>query len=154
MRIILEDTETAKAVLSKSKVLRDKITFYHGITDEEAATLAQALKENCTVKYFSIDGTFGVPGAMAFAGALRMNKTVKEISFENNEVGDDGAAALADALKVNKTVKRIHLNANGIGDAGAAAFADTLKINSTLKHVHLARNSLGDDGATAFAEAL
>eukprot|EP00439_Symbiodinium_sp_Y106_P028972 s4715_g3.t1 len=154
LRIILEDTETAKAVLSKSKVLRDKITFYHGITDEEAATLAEALKENCTVKYFSIDGTFGVPGAMAFAGALRMNKTVKEISFENNEVGDDGAAALADALKVNKTVKRIHLNANGIGDAGAAAFADTLKINSTLKHVHLARNSLGDDGTTAFAEAL
>ena len=76
----------------------------------------------------------GIEGAQALAGALKINKSLVDVSLNRksaahrtvsfvaqnelmllcvvvpeNKIGDAGAAALAEALNVNLTVKRIEL---------------------------------------------
>mmetsp|Transcript_5862 Transcript_5862/g.10003 ORF Transcript_5862/g.10003 Transcript_5862/m.10003 type:complete len:122 (+) Transcript_5862:45-410(+) len=64
--------------------------------------------------------------------ALKVNTTLTEIDFGENELGDEGAKYIGDVLKVNTTLKSILLYHNEIGDAGVSYIAEALKLNNTL----------------------
>jgi Ran GTPase-activating protein (RanGAP) involved in mRNA processing and transport len=51
-------------------------------------------------------------GVTTLANALKDNTTVKKINLYDNDISDEGAAALADALKVNTSVTTIDLREN------------------------------------------
>ncbi|CAE7525324.1 NLRC3 [Symbiodinium microadriaticum] len=123
--------------------------------DAGAQALAEALKENKTVKRFDFfDHRIGYAGAQALAGALMENKTLREIQLACNQIGDAGAQAFAEALKENKSVTEVSLRSNQIGDAGAWALAQAIKENKTVTEIDLSSSQIGDAGARALAEAL
>lgn len=63
---------------------------------------------------------------------------------------DDSAVAFADALKENKTLKVLGLHSNKIGDKGAIALADMLLAqNTTLTTLALQFNAIGEEGTDA-----
>jgi Ran GTPase-activating protein (RanGAP) involved in mRNA processing and transport len=100
-----------------------------------------SLHENRSV--YLVNEEFGDVGAVAFADALKVNTTVKDIHLGGNEIGAEGAAALASALNVNKTVTKINFYMNEFGDVGAAAFADALKVNTTVTDIDLSCIHIG-----------
>jgi hypothetical protein len=52
----------------------------------------------------------GAEGALALAGALKINTSLTKLLLMDNGIGNDGASALADALKVNTSVTDLNLN--------------------------------------------
>eukprot|EP00808_Paulinella_micropora_P021778 g53541.t1 len=73
-------------------------------------------------------------GAKAFAKALEVNKTLREINLGWNNIGDAGAQAIGEALKVNTSLATLILD-NKIVDAGATAIAKALQVNPILKQL-------------------
>jgi hypothetical protein len=63
------------------------------------------------------------------------------IYFSFNEFGDKGTSSLADALKVNTSIKIITFLHSKIGDDGASALAEALKVNTTLSAIDLDYNA-------------
>ena len=52
---------------------------------------------------------------------------------------------IADSLKINKNLKTLMIEKNNIGDVGADYLLDCLKINSTLTHINILINSISTD---------
>ena len=100
-----------------------------GLTDHDAAAVAEILKSNTSV--------------------------TKVILYLNEEIGDEGAKALAEALKVNATVKELILYKCGIGDDGAAALAEALRSNTSLTQLNLNLNDgIGEQGKQLLRDAV
>jgi Ran GTPase-activating protein (RanGAP) involved in mRNA processing and transport len=118
--------------------------------------LASALSEGSAVlnKIVLSNNEINDEGAIAFVGALKTNKTIKELELANCEIGVDGAKALASMLKVNKVLNKIMLSFNNIKDEGAIALGGALKTNKTLKKLELEYCGIGPEGGKALASAL
>jgi hypothetical protein len=52
---------------------------------------------------------------------------------------------IAESLKINKNLKTLMIEKNNIGDVGADYLLDCLKINSTLTHINILINSISTD---------
>jgi Ran GTPase-activating protein (RanGAP) involved in mRNA processing and transport len=89
-------------------------------------------------------------GVRALANALKENTTVKAIYLDNNVIGAEGASTLADAIKVNTTVTRINISSNVIGAEGATALADALKVNMSVTTINLRSNGISKSNGVSF----
>ena len=82
-----------------------------------------------------------------------MNKTVRELNLESNNVSDEGTTALAEALKVSFVFFR---------ELSAFSWLPLLprltnfgaQVNTTVTNLSLEENEFGDAGAIALSEAL
>eukprot|EP00048_Salpingoeca_helianthica_P009525 m.136480 g.136480 ORF g.136480 m.136480 type:complete len:263 (-) comp14889_c0_seq9:51-839(-) len=130
----------------------------------------------------SLIGTgIGAAGAVALAGALRVNTALLELELGANNFLDEGVAALAESLKVNCTLNMLSISCRtttksirvladalktntsltllglircDIEAAAAVLLADALKINTTLTTIVLSQNEFGDEGTVALADML
>ena len=64
------------------------------------------------------------------------------------------ASAFTEALKTNKHLKVLRFQDTNLRPAGAAKFAEMLKVNNVLTHLDLRHSMLKDEGVIALAEAL
>ena len=87
----------------------------------------------------------GAAGAVALAGALRTNTSLRVLSLAVNQIGNAGATALAKALRKNTSLTTLYLNENQIGNAGATALARALRTNTSLTRLELWGNQIGDE---------
>ena len=85
-------------------------------------------------------------GFIAFAKALRHNKSLLEVEFSGNIILDDGASALASTLAVNASLHTADLSVNMIGDKGVQALAAALKCNTSLTRLLLSFNRFEEQG--------
>ena len=128
-----------------------------GLTAHDATVVAEILKSNTSVMEVDLhwNTEIGDEGAKAFAEALKVNATLKELILYDCGIGGVGAAAFAESLRSNTSLTLLNLDGNEeIGDKGAKALAEALKVNTTVKELILGECCIGDDGAAALAEAL
>jgi len=119
-----------------------------------------SLINNTTLKILDINEyAIGEYGVQALSRVL--NSTIlTELNIGENNIGNKGAIDLANALKVNKTLKTLYINDNNIcnydgnENFGVAEIAAALKDNTTLTELYISRNDIGDEGAIDLAEAL
>ena len=123
----------------------------------QASAVAEALKSNSSLTFVGFRECRAVDdaGAMAIAGALKCNKTLRKLSLESTRVGDRGAAALAQAVP-QSGLSRIDLAYCPVGNAGAIAFARALVSDfCPLETLHLDYcTGITDEGAEALLAAV
>jgi len=131
--------------------------------DETGLALAEAIKQNQTLKSFSVYawGTrIGDETGLALAEAIKQNQTLKSFSVYagGTQMGDETGVALAEAIKQNQTLKSFSVDAGGtqMGDETGLALAEAIKQNQTLKSfsVDAQHTQMGDETGVALAEAI
>jgi len=125
------------------------------LKDEDAKTIANALKNNKTLKTLCLwSNKITDEGAIALADALKDNKTLLELRLADNRITDIGVSALADRLKINNTLQVLGLSGNKITDSGAISLARLVFKNDVLKELCLRDNHISDAGMIAMAKSL
>ena len=90
----------------------------------------------------------------SLAAALKVNKTIGELTLRNCGLGDKGAKVIAEVLKVNKSIIYLNLIYNKIGNKGAKALAEALEVNKTIANLNLMYNEVDIEGVKVIAKAL
>jgi hypothetical protein len=120
-----------------------------------ALQLSRALAGNTTVKILRLDGcNFDDAGVAELVDALKINKTLEEISLRKVGIKQDKALAMVGALLSNNVLKKLDLSANDLGEFAVAALANGLEINDTLVSIALSGTTKGNDCALHLAAAL
>lgn len=76
---------------------------------------------------------------------ISINSGLELLDLRNNQISDECTLELAGALKHNKTLKDVDLRWNSIGVKGARAFYDLLNVNTTLTQVQLGGNFVPEE---------
>ena len=123
--------------------------------DADIAAFAEAVKVNTTLKELILsENCISDTGVSSFAEAIKLNQTLTQLHFSGMDISDAGVASLAEAIKVNKTLSSLSVNTHSVGDAGATSIAEAIKVNNTLSELDLGNNHIGDAGVANLAEAL
>jgi Ran GTPase-activating protein (RanGAP) involved in mRNA processing and transport len=110
---------------------------------------------NKTLKSLSLDNNeIDDENIKNFCEALKVNTGLIDIDLSGNRITDIGIANLSAALLVNKTLRRLALNGNKICAAGAKNLSKVLKVNNSLTSIELAGNFINADGVLSLNEAL
>jgi hypothetical protein len=88
------------------------------------------------------DNNIGVEGAKHIAGALAVNKKLRDLNVSFNSFQDAGAKAIADSLKRNDALQILNLDGNGISDEGGENLACALGSNEKIQRVSLKKNAI------------
>ena len=62
----------------------------------------------------------------------KVNKTLPNLGFTYNGIGDAGATSIGEVIKVNKMLTNLNLYGNCMSDPDATSIAGTIKVNKTL----------------------
>ena len=86
---------------------------------------------------------------------LLSNTSLRKLELEGNNIGPESAYYFARALKVNKTLKYLDLESNnlttdGTDFSGVTEFFTFLPINNTLLSLNLANNGLDESCGDQF----
>jgi Ran GTPase-activating protein (RanGAP) involved in mRNA processing and transport len=106
---------------------------HNEIKDEGATALAQLLKTNQTLKYFSIaENMITAKGGKVIAEALKCNSTLHTLYFDHNPLGDEGMGAIAEALKKNHTLRVVNLAGTQVTGVGVESLIKGVFSNVSL----------------------
>jgi len=149
-------TEFTNALKSERCTLKTLHLYENRLTEEHAAELAMALRENRSIETVILNECeIDCAAAMALATGLEGNETLKTMNLWDNNIEDEGGKALAEALLKNgSALETLNLWGNKIGDEGAKAFADMLRENNSLRDLIFVYNRIGDDGGDELVDAL
>ena len=127
-----------------------------GISDAGVLSLVEVLKTNASslTSLLLSDIKISHQSLKSIAEVLRVNSTLKELTFEGNKVGVGGTKLIAESLKANTTLKLLSLSRNNIKAKCGSLFSDSLKVNGTLESLTLAKNALGSHGAQRLSDGL
>ena len=152
------DCERAAALsqLLHGTTLQELTLSYSKLGDNEVTEISQNLKQNCTLKRFSLSSKNIIShnGTLVLACALKQNSALQELILHDVHIGDNGTKAIAQALFNNTTLQTLQLSCNEISDDGVIALAKALEHNSSLQILNLGGNDFSTDGAVALARAL
>ena len=117
------------------------------ITDEMGKYLLSYLKRNTTLRSLYLEGNLlGSKSAMELGAALKVNKTLKTIDLESNQlVGGDsndtvGMYEFIDFLTYNKTLLSLNIANNQLDEKIGEMFKEKLLTNDTLICLDFSRN--------------
>ncbi|NWU93510.1 TMOD1 protein, partial [Upupa epops] len=82
-----------------------------------------------------------IPTLKAFAEALKNNTSVKKFSIVGTRSNDPVALALAEMLKVNNTLKSLNVESNFISGSGILAIVEALQGNTSLVELRIDNQS-------------
>ena len=129
----------------------------NGLTNKEAACLAESLSTNKCPQLRSLDlewNSLTEIGVRAIAESLSTNTTLKELNLNFNSAGK-AAASFARSLLVNKTLKALLLEANLVNGRGAIVFSEyLLETEHPLEILNLNSNPITTMGARAMIRVL
>lgn len=80
--------------------------------------------------------------AVAFAEALKKNRTLTSFNCDFNQIRSEGARALARCLCTNQTLRSLCMAGNGIEDDVVPELAHALMCNHSLTHLKIGHNLL------------
>jgi len=92
------------------------------ISDDSGIIIAESLGRNKSIEHIDLTGNcLQSTSIQAFGEMLLINKSLKHINFELNNITDsntniDGVKALAEALKKNMTLIWLNLNSTCLND--------------------------------------
>jgi Ran GTPase-activating protein (RanGAP) involved in mRNA processing and transport len=121
----------------------------------ELGLIANALSTNKTLMNLSLDDNeLGDEGAREIANALQVNTILVQLDLNNNKIGIVGVQLIANALCTNKTLRRLSLRYNNIDENSVVPLINILKLNTPLINLDLNLNNICNRGAMMLAEAL
>lgn len=85
--------------------------------------------------------------------AIKVNKTLIDITVENNEADDECVNILTEAIKINKCIRNVNLYGNDITDKGMIQLSKTIQ-HSNLQSLNVSFNKMTDEGAIALFNAV
>ena len=117
-----------------------------GIEDLDGIKVAQMLYTNDKLRKLDLEGNLlGPKSAQAFGEVLKVNKTLKYLNLESNQLtldGQDmqGVLGLMEFLDHNCTLLSLNIANNMIDQKTMSAFIDKLKDNTTLIEFDFSKN--------------
>ncbi|KAK1426675.1 hypothetical protein QVD17_15352 [Tagetes erecta] len=96
----------------------------------------------------------GEKGIRAFAGLLKSQANLVELSFMNAGISQDAAKAICELLPSTGKLKVLHFHHNMTGDEGATAISQLVKGSPNLEDFRCSSSRIGSVGGIALAEAL
>ena len=125
------------------------------ISHQSLKSIAEVLRVNSTLKDLTFKGNkVGVGGTKLIAESLKANTTLKLLSLSRNNIKAKCGRLFSDSLKVNGTLESLTLAKNALGSRGAQLLSDGLRVNTSLRHLDLSWNSIGSEGAESIAETI
>jgi len=125
----------------------------NSITDSGAILLARAVRKNKTsvLEYLSLrDNPVSRHSMAELAAMLASNRTLQEVSLQDNDIGDAGAALLVEVLAAPEAaLQSLNLTKTGLTDATAARIGAMLRTNTQLLKLYLPGNTITAAGAEA-----
>ena len=101
------------------------------------------------------ESTIGMKGFEALGTFLKSEACcIHTLSLTNSGLSHNSMKPIADALKVNKTVNNLTLSCNDVLCQGAESIAEMVRDNKTIEHLDLYGCKLSEKGASAVLEAL
>lgn len=125
------------------------------LSNDDIQAIAYALTENKTLRALSLDHLqIGDEGAKQLSQGLCYNESLTYLSLRWNNLSNEGGAAIADSLHYNKGIKTLVLSFNNLGPAAGQAFAAALKRNSTMETLDLKWNQIDDEAGDMILDAM
>ncbi|XP_072133413.1 uncharacterized protein [Mobula birostris] len=94
-------------------------------------------------------------GAKEIISTLSTNRSLKELSLNDNKLGDSGVKLVSDALRVSECkIQKLWLRDVGLTDSGVEDLVSALSTNPKLTELNLSYNKLGDSGVKLVSAAL
>ncbi|KAJ3222141.1 Leiomodin-2 [Chytriomyces hyalinus] len=107
----------------------------HAFTTANASAIITCLADNTTLKQLNLSNCrIQNRFAIELAGVLKVNHGLEVINLDGNMIGPAGIKAFADALKVNTTLRELRLSnqLSLAGNEAEAALASSIQKNTTL----------------------
>ncbi|KAJ3390869.1 Leiomodin-2 [Chytriomyces hyalinus] len=107
----------------------------HAFTTANASAIITCLADNTTLKQLNLSNCrIQNRFAIELAGVLKANRGLEVINLDGNMIGPAGIKAFADALKVNTTLRELRLSnqLSLAGNEAEAALASSIQKNTTL----------------------
>eukprot|EP00049_Salpingoeca_infusionum_P000362 m.39379 g.39379 ORF g.39379 m.39379 type:complete len:1869 (-) comp10301_c0_seq1:353-5959(-) len=154
----------AKQIINcPSTTLLLRIIYFHETAQHKSRSMEVAeetwmfLSDNdisWSQEEWRIEKEIGLLGAFHLAEAIKCNTTVKKLSLESSNLGQEGTKYLAEALKVNSSVIKLELIQCNIGEVGAKYLAEALRSHPHLQRLNVESNAIGNEGTRLLVEAL
>jgi hypothetical protein len=138
----------------------EELEIHHMIPDDSWISLGSFLENNHNLSHLEFQGiVIRHEDAQNLASALgRMDhNSLKRLSMEGNEVGDQGFAEIAATLRSQSQLKNLHLYSNNIGGDGCIALGNTLSrwpSSNKLETLNIDYNAIDDEGLQALVSGL
>ena len=127
------------------------------MTDEGAYQIASLISNNTPISNLSLTGNKGIgrDGWRAIANALKVNKNLKTLSLDYNNLGDEGVSFFAEAIEENDVLQSLDLEGNGISDVGAERLLEGMQNNNSINDITLMPgNNIKETTLTGIKELL
>lgn len=125
------------------------------LSNDDIQAIAYALTENKTLKALSLDHLqIGDEGAKQLSQGLCYNESLTYLSLRWNNLSNEGGAAIADSMHYNKAIKTLVLSFNNLGPSAGQAFAAALKRNNTMETLDLKWNQIDDEAGDMILDAM
>jgi Ran GTPase-activating protein (RanGAP) involved in mRNA processing and transport len=86
-----------------------------------------------------------IEGVRELGSMLCLNKKLRYLSLNHNDIGDTSMHLLADALQYNKTLQYLYLNNCNLRDECVPFIVDIIKQTKTLVSIELVKNQLTEE---------
>ncbi|XP_072133528.1 uncharacterized protein [Mobula birostris] len=145
------------SALSTNPSLTELNLSVNKLGDSGMKLVSEALRNSkCEIqKLWLYDVGLTANGAKEIISTLSTNRSLKELSLNDNKLGDSGVKLVSDALRVSECkIQKLWLRDVGLTDSGVEDLVSALSTNPKLTELNLSYNKLGDSGVKLVSAAL
>jgi Ran GTPase-activating protein (RanGAP) involved in mRNA processing and transport len=92
-------------------------------------------------------------GLRELAIMLSLNKELRYLALNGNQIDDNGLKLLSDALRCNRSLEYLYLNNCDLKDECVPLIIEMMKHSKTLMSIELVKNRLTEHGKTVLTKA-
>lgn len=123
--------------------------------DEGICSISVGLLNNFSVKFVNFAETnFDIAGGLAIAKVIRINRTLKGISLNGNNINGRALREISRAMIVNSEIISLNLSACKIQDDEMKELSHMLNSNSKLMQLDVSNNKITQKGLEYFKYGL
>ena len=121
------------------------------ITDNEIATLSEAIAVNTTLKRLDLSHNL-ISDVWVLANSLKNNKSLQELNLSGNNIDNIGATTFAKTIQGNTTLLELNISKNWIDKEGIMNLLEEFNKSKTLHKLVCTHNNLSKPGLRAINE--
>lgn len=138
--------------------IRELDLSFNGLSSGAGSLIFEAMTDNYAIHKLTLRGnTFDDGIAAALGDFLMYNDVVEDLDLGDNRMGYNCCFSFVDGLRVNRSLKVLTVDNNELGNAGTVTvdeFARSLMLNHTLRILAFDGNKLGPVWGARFADVL